>query len=431
MAAQASRRAPKGAPSQGELIAALDIGASKITCLIGKADAKQAAGFVLVGGGSHQSRGFSGGTITDMEALERAVRLAVEDAERQAGQRISKVRLGITGPKICSHLVAANLNQSGRQVTARDMRRVQAKALAKLDQKDRDLLVVYPVAYRMDDQDGVREPAGMVADKLGVLLNIVTAPPTLVRNLVECVSRAHLSVERLVPSAVASGYGTLIEDERDNGAICIDMGASTTAVSVFLNGAPAGLDLVPAGGGHVTSDLAQGLGTTFAAAEKMKTLHGHADATAPGLAERVECPRLGDDGRLNAIRMPRARLNDIIAPRIEEVFELIGQGLATSKLAPVMPRRVVLTGGASLIAGVREVASTILDMPVRLGRPVHAEILGDSLASPAFSTVSGLLTYDLSGSPATAWAGAVRSNLGAGGPNGRVNKTWTWLKENF
>jgi len=431
MSAPAQRRAPKGVPTQGELLAALDVGASKITCLIGRVDSRQAAGFSLVGGGSQQSRGFSGGTITDMEALERAVRLAVEDAERQAGQRIAKVRLGITGPKVASHLVAASINQSSRQITSRDLRRVQAKALAKLDQKDSELLVVYPVAYRIDDQDGIREPAGMVADKLGVLLNTVTASPSLVRNLTECVSRAHLNVERLVPSAVASGFGTLIDDERDNGAICIDMGASTTAVAVFMNGAPAALDLIPAGGGHVTSDLAQGLGTTFAAAERMKTVFGHADANAPGLAERVEIPRLGDDGRLNADRMPRAKLNEIIAPRIEEVFELIARRLSGSKLAPVMPRRVVLTGGASLIAGVRDVAQLILGMPVRLGRPVHAEILGDSLASPAFSTAAGLLTYDLSGNPAAAWAGAQRGVLGSGGPGGRVNKTWTWLKENF
>lgn len=431
MSAPAQRRAPKGVPTQGELLAALDVGASKITCLIGRVDSRQAAGFSLVGGGSQQSRGFSGGTITDMEALERAVRLAVEDAERQAGQRIAKVRLGITGPKVASHLVAASINQSSRQITSRDLRRVQAKALAKLDQKDSELLVVYPVAYRIDDQDGIREPAGMVADKLGVLLNTVTASPSLVRNLTECVSRAHLNVERLVPSAVASGFGTLIDDERDNGAICIDMGASTTAVAVFMNGAPAALDLIPAGGGHVTSDLAQGLGTTFAAAERMKTVFGHADANAPGLAERVEIPRLGDDGRLNADRMARAKLNEIIAPRIEEVFELIARRLSGSKLAPVMPRRVVLTGGASLIAGVRDVAQLILGMPVRLGRPVHAEILGDSLASPAFSTAAGLLTYDLSGNPAAAWAGAQRGVLGSGGPGGRVNKTWTWLKENF
>ncbi|MEL6568238.1 MAG: cell division protein FtsA [Pseudomonadota bacterium] len=431
MTSQPQRRAPRGAPAQGETLAALDIGASKITCLIGRTDARQAAGFSLMGGGRQQSRGFAGGAITDMEALERAVRLAVEDAERQAGTRINTLRLGITGPKVNSHLTMAALAPTGREVNARDMRRVQAKAMARLDLKEDEILAVYPVAYRVDDLEGVREPAGMVAEKLSVLLNVITAPTALVRNLGEVVSRAHLKVERFVPSSIASGFGTLIEDECENGAICIDMGADVTAVSVFLNGTPAALDLVPAGGGHVTADLAQGLGTTFAAAERMKTVYGHADLTAPGLAERIQCPRLGDDGRLNAERMARAKLAEIIAPRIEEVFELIGEHLNRSPLAKVMPRRVVLTGGASQMPGVRDVANLVLGMPVRLGRPVHAEILGESLASPGFSTAAGLLTYGLKGNPDAAWAGASRGQFGVAGTGGTINKTWTWLRENF
>lgn len=431
MTRSGARRTANGAPAAGDIIAALDIGASKITCLIGRVEPNQSGGFTLLGGGRHQSRGFSGGAITDMDALERAVRLAVEDAERQAGTRITSVRLGITGPKVRGRLVSAVMPPNGRDVTVRDMRRVQAKALAALDHKDAVRLAVYPVAYRVDDLEGVREPAGMVAEQIGVLLNVILAPESLVRNLVACVERAHLRIERFVPSAIASGYGALIDDECDNGAICIDMGAAVTAVSVFMNGAPAALELVAVGGSHVTADLAQGLGTTFPAAERMKTVFGHADPTAPGLAERVDCPRLGEDGRLNAVRMSRAAMTEIIAPRIEEVFELIGKRLGASSLRSVMPRRVVLTGGASLLPGVRDVASTVLGMQVRLGRPVQAEILGESLASPAFSTASGLLTYGLKGFPDAAWAGAGRGGNGPGGAVGTVNRTWSWLKENF
>ncbi|MEL6663545.1 MAG: cell division protein FtsA [Pseudomonadota bacterium] len=431
MSSLPQRKIARGQPAQGETLAALDIGASKITCLIGRSDPRQSAGFLLTGGGRQQSRGFSGGAITNMESLERAVRLAVEDAERQSGTRIGSVRLGITGPRVKSHLTMAALAPTGREINARDMRRVQAKAMARLDLKDDEILAVYPVAYRVDDIEGVREPAGMVAEKLGVLLNVITAPIALIRNLSEVVTRAHLKVERLVPSAIASGFGTLVEDESENGAICIDMGADVTAVSVFMNGAPAALDLIPAGGSHVTADLAQGLGTTFAAAERMKTVYGHADLTAPGLAERIQCPRLGDDGRLNAVRLPRTSLADIIAPRIEEVFELIGEHLRASPLAKVLPRRVVLTGGASQLPGVRDVANCVLGMPVRLGRPVHAEILGETLATPGFSTAAGLLTYGLKGNLDVAWAGASRGQFGASGTGGTLNKTWSWLKENF
>lgn len=431
MSSLAQRRGARSALSEGRTIAALDIGSSKVTCLVGQIDSQSGPGFRLIGGGHQQSRGFSGGAITDMEALERAIRLAVEDAERQAGQRIDAVRMGITGPRLTSHLLTAQVGVSASEISQRDVRRVQALAMSKLDAKSGQVLCAYPVAYRVDGQDGVREPVGMIADSVGILLHVVCAPAALVRNLTECVSRAHLKVERIVPSAIASGYGTLIEDERDNGAVCVDMGASVTAVSVFMNGSPAALFLVPAGGGHVTADLAQGLGTTFAAAERIKTVHGQADPQATGLAERIECPKLGDNGRLNAVRLPRQTLVDIINPRIEEIFELISRNLAASDLAKVMPRRSVLTGAASLLPGVREVAGRHLIGPVRLGRPVDAEILGETLGSPGFSTAAGLLTYGLKGEPEAAWAGTAQAKQGVNGAGKRVNKTWNWLKENF
>lgn len=431
MSGLTDRRRVRNLPAEGETIASLDIGTSKITCMVGCIDSRQSAGFRLTGGGRQQARGFSGGAITDMDALERAVRLAVEDAERQAGERIGRVRLGVTGPRVQCHLVSAGLAIGGREITPRDVRKVQALALEKMDDRGAERLSVYVVAYRVDEQEGVREPTGMIAERLGVLLTIITAPKSLVRNLSECVSRAHLDIERIVPSSVASAYGTLIEDERDNGAVCIDLGAGATAAAVFMNGAPAALALVPAGGAHVTADLAQGVGTTFAAAERMKTVHGHADPQAPGMAERIDVPRLGDDGRLNAVRMPRRALVDIIAPRIEEVFELLAEQLDRSALAPVMPRRAVLTGGASQLPGLRDMAARTLGCPVRLGRPVHAEILGDSLATPAFSTAAGLLTYGLTGNPDAAWAGAAQGSASEGSTTRRVNRTWNWLKENF
>lgn len=424
------RRRTLRAPNDGDLVAALDIGCSKITCLIARIDSRQAAGFRVEGGGRQQSRGFKAGAVTDMEGLERAVRLAVEDAERQAGQRIHKVRLGVTGPKVHCQLLSARTEPGGREVSEREIRRVQAAALAKLDVRAGEVLSAWPVAYRIDGQEGIKDPRGMIAETVGVLMSVVTAPRTLVDNLSECVTRAHLKVERLVPSALASGFGTMIEDERDNGAICIDMGAGATGVAVFLNGAPAWLDLVPAGGAHITADIAQIIGTTFAAAERLKTVHGQADPEAPGLKERIEVPRLGDDGRLAATRLPREQLVEIITPRVEELFELIATRLESCALRKVLPRRVVLTGGTSEMAGMRTVASRVLRMPVRRGRPLHAEVLGETLASPAFSTAAGLLTYDETDRTAVQKLGG-RYITGQAGDGGVVNKTWSWLKENF
>lgn len=431
MATIEQRLKPRQVGKAGTVIASLDIGCSKIACLIGRVDPGSRAGFAFMGGGRQQSRGFNGGSITDIEALERSVRLAVEDAEREAGERIEKVILGITGPKVDSQLAEAQVDLGQREITGRDVQKVWAQALSKVVPKDRELLGAYPVMYGVDDQDDIRDPVGMIGDRVRVLLNVVTAPKSLVKNLIECVQRAHLAIERIVPSALASGSGSLIEDEIDNGAICIDFGGGVTAVSVFLNGAPAWLDLVKVGGSHVTGDIAQGIGTTFAAAERLKTVYGSADADGPGMAERIEAPSLGDDGRLRAGRMARGELAAIIIPRIEELFEMVNTALKNSQLRPILPRRTVLTGGASQLPGVRELAASILQQPVRLGRPIDADVLGENYGNPAFSTAAGLISYELKGFADASRAGAASAL--AGGPSGRgvIARVLNWLRENF
>jgi cell division protein FtsA len=223
----------------------------------------------------------------------------------------------------------------------------------------------------------------------------------------------------------------LIEDEIDNGAICIDFGGGVTSVSVFMNGAPAWLDLVKVGGSRVTGDIAQGIGTTFAAAERLKTLHGTADMAGPGMAERIEAPRLGDDGRLKAGRMTRGDLASIIAPRIEELFEMVQAHLTASPLRPILPRRTVLTGGASQLAGVRELATSVLKQPVRMGRPIDADILGENYGNPAFSTAAGLISYELKGFADASRAGHAAALAGGESGRGVFAKVLIWIRENF
>jgi cell division protein FtsA len=431
MATSEQRLKPRQVGKAGTVIASLDIGCSKIACLIGRVDPGSRAGFAFMGGGRQQSRGFNGGSITDIEALERSVRLAVEDAEREAGERIERVILGITGPKVDSQLAEAQIELGQREITSRDVQKVWAQALSKVIPKERELLGAYPVMYGVDDADDIRDPVGMIGDRVRVLLNVVTAPKTLVNNLKECVQRAHLQVERIVPSALASGSGSLIEDEIDNGAICIDFGGGVTSVSVFMNGAPAWLDLVKVGGSHVTGDIAQGIGTTFAAAERLKTVYGTADMQGPGLAERIEAPRLGDDGRLCAGRMSRGELAQIITPRVEELFEMVQAHLTASPLRPILPRRTVLTGGASQLPGIREMASKVLKQPVRLGRPIDADVLGENYGNPAFSTAAGLISYELKGFADASRAGA--ASVIAGGSTGRgvIGRVLNWIRENF
>ena len=412
-------------------VAALDIGCSKITCLIGFNDGSGPRGFRIMGAGRQQSRGFTGGAITDMEGLERAIRLAVEDAEREAGETIHNVILGITGPYVTSTMLAQKVAISGNEITLKDIRRLQAHTLSRMMNKETDILAAWPVAYRVDALENVREPAGMYGEELGLQMSVVTVPKAIVKNLVECVGRAHIGVTSMIPSAIASGSGTLIDDEIENGAICIDMGAGVTAVSAYLNGSPAWLGLVPAGGSLVTKDIAQGIGTTFAAAERLKSVYGTANLDGPGLNEKIEAPRLGDDGRLHSTRMNRKQLAEIIAPRIEETFEMVQSALAASGVRNTLPRRIVLTGGASQLPGVRDVASRMLNAPVRLGRPTIAEKLGEALGTPAFSTASGLLMYPELKFADAATSLAAFKGYSTAARKGMVNRAFHWLKENF
>ncbi len=430
MASAALRSTRKDPARASQPVAALDIGCSKITCLIARPHASNPRAFQLIGAGRQASRGFNGGTIVDMDGLERAIRLAVEDAEREAGESIEKVVLGLTGPRVASVVIEARIPIGGRNVTALDVRRLQGEALQAIALKEVELIAAWPVAYTLDAEPGIRDPRGMHARHLGLTLAAVTIPKTTLRTLIDCIGRAHIGVSDLVPSAVASAAGTLIPDEIHNGAVCIDMGAGVTAFSVLINGSPAWTGQVPLGGTHVTSDIAQGLGTTFAAAEKLKLQHG-AVTIEPGEAGRqIEAARLGDDGRLRAASLDRATLAAIIRPRIEEIFELVEARLAAAGVRRLQPRRVVLTGGASQLPGVRDVAEGVLNAPVRLSTPILAEFMGQSLATPAFATASGLLMYRGLGMTDLARAHGA-SDPADGSRAGLAHTVFDWLKNNF
>ena len=218
MSELSSRRLARLNGRSSGTVAALDIGCSKTTCLIARPDADNPRRMTIIGAGRQQTRGFAGGTITDMEGLERSIRLAVEDAEREAGEPISEVILGITGPKLSSRLLTSSIDIGDRVITARDVRRLHGQALTRAAQspthRQEDILSAWPVVYTIDKAAGrVRQPVGMIAGMLTVKMSIVSAPRAIVKNLVECVGRAHLGVRRLIPSAIASGAGTLIDDE--------------------------------------------------------------------------------------------------------------------------------------------------------------------------------------------------------------------------
>src|SRR6185312_13496804 len=247
------------------------------------------------------------------------------------------------------------------------------------------------------------------------------------RNLASCIGRCHLEIAALVMSPYAAGLAALVADESELGVTIIDMGGGTTTIAVFFDGNLVFSDSVPVGGGHVTNDIARGLSTPIAHAERMKTLYGSAIASPSDEREMISVPQVGeeDDGQANHV--PKSLLVGIISPRLEETFELVRNRLEASGYDKVAGRRVVLTGGACQLPGTRELAGLILDKQIRIGRPLRVAGLAEATGGPAFSTCVGLLNFALSERPET----ARQARSYAGPPAGLLGRVGNWLKENF
>jgi len=374
------------------LVAAVDLGASKIGCFIMKPDGvRREDGTVQVAGVAHvRSRGVRGGAIVSLEEAASALAQAVERAEAMAGVSVSGVTLTTSGGQLGSARVRAAVSIGARPITDQDLSRALQMALANARFPGRRPIHLLPIAWSVDAQVGVRDPRGMYGQRLGLELLVVTMAETAYATYAHCAELAHLQLEGVVAAPFASGLAALEEDEMGLGAVCIDMGGGSTSVAVFGGGSLLHVDSLNVGGAHVTSDIARGLSTTLAGAERLKTLHGSAIASAGEDREMVETPPRGDDPGAGPVVAPRSMLKGIIAPRVEETLEIVRDRLkAAGMLAP--SAGIVITGGASELAGAREVASRVFDRTVRVARPRRAPHLADAASGPAFCAAAGVL----------------------------------------
>jgi cell division protein FtsA len=375
------------------VIAAVDLGASKIGCFIMKADgAKRDTRMIEVAGVAHvKSRGVRAGAIIDVEEASQALAHAVERAEAMAGVHVSAVTLTTAGGQLTSQRVSAQVSLGAKPIADHDLNRAIQMALAQTRFPGRRPVHLLPIAWSVDGQRGLRDPRGGFGRVLGLELLVVSMGETAFATLSHCVELAHLSLEGIVAAPFASALAALEEDEMDLGAICIDMGGGSTSVAVFSGGSLLHVDSLAVGGHHVTADIARGLSTTIAGAERIKTLHGSAIASTGEDREMIEAPPRGDDPGAGPVIAPRSLLKGVIAPRVEETLELLRERLKASGCPIDASAGVVLTGGASELTGVRELAVRVFDRPVRLGRPRRAPHLADAASGPAFSAAAGVL----------------------------------------
>ncbi|MDP2008585.1 MAG: cell division protein FtsA, partial [Phenylobacterium sp.] len=353
-----SREGLKAALGRQPVIAAVDLGASKVSCFIMKHDGVRRSDRTLTaaGVGYVQSRGVRGGAIVNLDEASDAIAQAVERAENVAGVQVQGVTVATGGGALTSHRISGRVTLGARAISDHDLVRAIQAALAQIKLPGRRAAHILPVAWAVDSQSGIRDPRAMFGRVLAVELLVVSVSEAVFQTLGACVERAHLQFDGVVAAPFVSALAALEEDEMDLGAVCIDMGGGSTSAAVFSGGSLVHVETLPVGGSHVTADIARGLSTSIAGAERIKTLHGSAIASANEDREMIEAPPRGDDPGAGPVIAPRSLLKGIIAPRVEETLELLRDRLKASG-APVEPGAgLVLTGGASQLAGVREVA---------------------------------------------------------------------------
>ena len=368
-----------------DLVVGLDIGTAKIMVVVG--EVLPGGELKLAGLGVAPSNGLKRGVVVNIDATVQSIQQALKEAELMADCKITRVYTGITG----SHI--RGINSSGmvavkdREVTAADVARVVETAKAINISTDQRLLLVEPQEFIIDGQD-VREPIGMSGIRLEAKVHIVTGAQSAAENIIKCVRRCGLEVEQLMLNPLASSLSVLTDDEKELGVACVDIGAGTTDVAVFTNGAIRHTAVIPIAGDLITSDIAMALRTPTKDAEDIKVEGGFAKQLLADPETQVEVPGLGDRGPR---MLSRQALAGVIEPRIEEIFSLVHQVLRESGCEEVLSSGIVLTGGSSIMPGMVELGEDIFLKPVRRGVPKYSSALSDMVAQPRAATVMGLL----------------------------------------
>jgi cell division protein FtsA len=424
-------------PRRSAAVAALDIGTSKIVCMIARLEPqapqevlrRRSHGVRVLGFSHIAASGMKAGTVVDLTEAEEMVRQAIDMAETAAGVRLESVVVSLSGGRLASERFIATIELANGVVTDGEIARVLAAASRHSVRDGRAVLHSVPMGYALDDATGIREPRGMLGHRFGVDMHMVTAEVATVRNLMLTVERAHLSIEAMVATPYVAALAALADDETDLGAATIDMGAGTTTLAVFSNGRFVHCDGFAVGGTHVTMDLARGLHTRIADAERIKAIYGSVLAGGSDERDMITVPPVGDDEREPPQFVSRAAIVRIIKPRVEEILEMVRDRLKASPFAAEPRGRVVLTGGASQLAGIADLASHILRRPVRIGRPLGIAGLPDAAKGPAFAVAAGLLVYPQAAHLEHFEPRRTRQLMtGTGGYMARVGQ---WLRESF
>ncbi len=372
----------------GEIIAGLDIGTTKIACIIGEVTND---GIDVIGIGSHPSQGLRKGVVINIDATINSIRKAVEEAELMAGCEVNTVYAGIAGGHIQgfnSHGIVAVNND--KEVKRGDLCRVVDAARAVAIPMDRQVLHVIPQEYVIDEQDGIKEPLGMTGVRLEAKVHVVTAAVSSVENIIKCANACGLEVADIVLEQIASSESVLEEDEKELGVAVVDIGGGTTDIAIYNQGSLIHTAVLSLGGNHLTNDIAVGLRTPMKEAERIKQRFGCALTSRVSPEETIEVPSVG--GRPPRV-LSRQILSEIIEPRVEEIFAYVAREIKDSGCEDLIAGGVVITGGTTILDNMPQLAEEVLNVPVRRGLPRDVGGLVDVVRNPKFATGVGLVEY--------------------------------------
>ncbi len=402
---RAMRQMRKQAMQRG-VVAILDVGTSKIACLVLRFDGTGPlsddgsigslagqSGFRVIGAATTRSRGVAFGEVAVMRETERAIRTALQAAQKMADIRVDHVIACFSGARPRSYGLDAQVDLEGQVVTEQEIARVLAACEVPEYGDGREVLHAQPVNFALDNRSGLIDPRGQLGQTLAVDMHMLTVDASAIQNLVQCIKRCDMELAGIASSAYVSGISALVEDEQELGAACIDMGGGTTSISIFMKKHMIYADCVRMGGEHVTKDISMGLGVPMANAERIKTFCGGVHATGADDREMIDIGGDTGDWERDRRTVSRAELIGIMRPRVEEILEEVRARLDAAGFDHMPSQQIVLTGGASQVTGLDGLASRILGQQVRLGRPLRVHGLPQSATGPGFSGVVGLSLF--------------------------------------
>ncbi len=385
-------------PRISRVFGAVNIGSFRISAMV--AGLSETGEMLVLGSGHRAAQGIKRGYVTDMAAATFAVRDAVERAEKMANTSVSSVWIGTSGAGLASSVAQVEVDIGGRRIEADDIDHLLISARDVIQPDGRMVLHAQPAHYTLDGADGVADPKGLHAERLGVDIHVMLADGAPIRNITEAVQNAHLDVEGVVGSPIAAGYACLSAEERELGVALVEFGGEVTNVSVYAAGMLLGLVTIPLGSGDITDAVASAFGIRRFQAERLKCVHGSAIASpsdhremipvnAPGEETGGPAARHADDKN----RVPRAELVSVITTQLAAWTEEVGRALKALGFSGQRGQLVVLTGGGAELAGLPDYVQAALGKPVRIGRPQHLKGLAEAHATPGFTTLAGLVLY--------------------------------------